>query len=181
MKKLFIFLFLFFFLLQSKAYAQSGDQKNISPTNAPNIDYVLSFPGILPDSPFYFMKVIRDKITIYRTNDPLKRIDFYLLQTDKQLLASAILVDKKNIELAKKTALKAENNYTLINEEIKKNKLKLGQDRVDKLIKADFKHQQVLNSLIKRVDKKDQETFKQVLYFSKVNLEELKKNIKDKI
>src|SRR3990167_8950559 len=78
------------------------------------IDYDLAFPGILPDHPLYKLKILRDKISAGLISDPLKKINFYLLQTDKGILATAMLVDKNKTDLASETALKAEHNYTLL-------------------------------------------------------------------
>lgn len=135
------------------------------------IQYDLAFPGMLPDSPFYKIKVLRDKISLALTQDPMKRIDFYLRQTDKGILASAMLVDKNNIALAKETALKAEHNYTMLTYELAKLKER-PQDKIfEKIKKAALKHQEVLASLAKRVKKEDQETFNTVINFSKRNIQ----------
>lgn len=135
------------------------------------IQYDLAFPGMLPDSPFYKIKVLRDKISLALTQDPMKRIDFYLRQTDKGILASAMLVDKNNIALAKETALKAEHNYTMLTYELAKLKER-PQDKIfEKIKKAALKHQEVLASLAKRVKKEDQETFNTVINFSKRNVQ----------
>src|SRR5258708_7219382 len=62
------------------------------------VKYDLEYPGLLPDSPFYKLKVFRDKMSEALISDPKKKIDFYLLQTDKGILASAMLVDKGEID-----------------------------------------------------------------------------------
>lgn len=143
----------------------------INSTSSANIivKYDLAYPGILPDSFFYKIKVFRDKVSASLISDPKNKIKFFLLQADKGILASAILVDKKNIELAKQTALKAENNMTLLTQELWKLPKRLDPTLYNKLKSASLKHQEVLNSLGKRVGGKDAKTFQTVSDFSKRN------------
>ena len=142
------------------------------------IKYDLAYPGILPDHPLYKLKVLRDKISVGLISDPQRKIDFYLLQTDKGILAAAMLIDKKKIALAKETALKAEHNFTLITYQLWTLDEKPNDAFFDKLKTASFKHQEVLNSLIKRVSSSEAKTFQTVIDFSKRNwqtIEEYKK------
>ena len=174
MKKL-LFLLIFFVL----TFYLAGDmhaQKMQGSTASAIIEYDLAFPGILPDNPLYKLKVLRDKISSYLISDPQKKIEFYLLQSDKGILASAILIDKGKIKLAQDTLLKAENNLTLITYELKgrfyeKPKPELFQ----KLKLASLKHQEVISSFIKRVPQENKKTFETVLEFSKSNLETIKR------
>lgn len=142
------------------------------------IKYDLAYPGILPDHPLYKLKVLRDKISVGLISDPQKKIDFYLLQTDKGILAAAMLIDKEKIALAQETALKAEHNLTLITYQLWTLDEKPNDAFFDKLKTASFKHQEVLNSLIKRVSSSEAKTFQTVIDFSKRNwqtIEEYKK------
>lgn len=138
-----------------------------------SVKYDLAYPGILPDSPLYKIKVLRDKISAGLINDPLKKIDFYLLQTDKGILATAMLVDNNKIKLAEETALKAENNYTLLIQQFGKLYKKPNAAFFQKLRTSSLKHQEVLLSLIKRVPKDKQSVFETVLEFSKRNLNQV--------
>jgi len=157
-KKLYKLLVFFVFVLFSTqiAFAQ--------------VKYDLAFPGILPDHPLYKIKVLRDKITAVLINNPIKKTEFYLLQADKGIHAAAMLVDKNEVELAKETALKAENNMTLLTFELKKLRQRPDQSLFDKLKLASLKHQEVLSSKEKKVGKEDKKTFQQVINFSKTNL-----------
>lgn len=136
--------------------------------------YALAYPGILPDHPFYKLKVLRSKIIPLLINDPRKKIEYYLLETDKGIAASLSLVEKKNIALAQETALKAEHNYTLLTYEVKKIKWDISKNKQDQLEKAALKHQEVLNKIIQTVPKKNKKTFETVIYFSKKNVQEIK-------
>ena len=143
------------------------DQQVILPTI---VKYDMAFPGLLPDHPMYKLKILRDKISAGLISDPLKKIDFYLLQTDKGILAAAMLVDKNKIELAKQTALKAEHNYTLLTYQLYRISKKPNKAFFDRLKTASLKHQEILLSLIKRLPENEQETFKQIIDFSNRNL-----------
>lgn len=156
-------------------------------TQSPIIKYDLAYPGILPDHPLYKLKVLRDRISLVLIGDPIKKIEFYRLQADKGMLATAMLVDKNNIPLAQTTALKAEHNFTLISDALKAYYARqqpgpykpLDKALVQKLKTASLKHQEVLNSLLKRVPKDRQKTFETVIYFSKTNIDIVEKTIKE--
>lgn len=147
-------------------------EKTIKPTPTPKtIDYNLAYPGMLPDSPIYKLKVLRDKITEKLISDPAKKVEFYLLQTDKQILAASMLADKKEVSLAKETALKGENNYSKLVYEYQTLNRKPNKTEFNKLKLAALKHQEVLNNIIKKVSNQDKKTFNDVIYFSQVNLQ----------
>jgi hypothetical protein len=57
--------------------------------------YDLPYPGILLDHPFYFLKRIRDRIMLSLITDPVKKTQFYLLQSDK-FLSMVNIYDSKN-------------------------------------------------------------------------------------
>lgn len=183
MKNAFIFLLLLIFVLFSTETAlgkeTSGKEMDISSKSA-TIKYDLAYPGILPNNLLYKLKVLRDKITAALITDPMKKAEFYLLQADKGILATAILVDKHEIKLAEETALKAEHNMTLLTDELKKITKKPSSDFTNKLRVASLKHQEVLSSLTKRVASDDKKTFVTVLNFSKTNLQTIEKFEKKK-
>jgi hypothetical protein len=60
-------------------------------TPVPTEEYVLPYPGILQDNPLYFLKTVRDRIMEWMIADPLRKIDFYVLQSDKNLNAGLLL------------------------------------------------------------------------------------------
>lgn len=173
--------FLLFLFNVTVTFAQTPTI-NLSPTStqpAP-VKYTLPYPGMLPDNPLYKMKVLRDKITIKLMSEPQKKIDFYLLQTDKQMAMVPLLVDKKSIDLAKKTALKAENNFTELTFVYKIYSLKPDNKAMNKFKTAALKHQEVLKNAMLKVEPEDKKTFQQVINFSKTNVEELEKISKRK-
>jgi hypothetical protein len=65
-----------------------------TPTPSPSkINYPLPYPGVLPGSPVYTIKMARDKIWEILISDPVKKADFYVLQADKRLASSLALIE----------------------------------------------------------------------------------------
>lgn len=116
------------------------------------VKYDLPYPGILPDNPLYFLKMIRDRIVGFLISDPLKKAEFDLLQADKRLNAGIYLLDKnkdKNARLAQSTISKGEDYFEKAIEKVDQAK-KQGLDTKDilrRLSEASKKHQEVLQSL----------------------------------
>jgi hypothetical protein len=92
-------------------YAQDISPADSS-SGSSNIDYTLPYPGLLPDHPFYIFKAIRDKLQGLLISNPLKKAEFDLLQADKRLEASYLLLttEKNKSDLSLSTLSKA-NNY----------------------------------------------------------------------
>lgn len=62
------------------------------------VSYQLPYPGLLPTNSFYFLKVTRDNVFGFFLSDPLKKTEFYLLQSDKRIEASYVLSEQKPYE-----------------------------------------------------------------------------------
>lgn len=75
-----------------------------------NVEYELSYPGMLPDNPLYFLKTIRDAVVRFLISDSLKKAEFNLLTSDKRVYAALLLVEKDKFDLALETLSKS-NNY----------------------------------------------------------------------
>lgn len=80
---------------------------------AEQIQYDLPYPGLLPDAPLYWLKTTRDRLVSFFISDPVKKAEFNLLQADKRLQASVLLVakNKKEFPLAASTISKGENYF----------------------------------------------------------------------
>lgn len=113
MKKLFICLIFFTLIFSQKAYAQTITLPMPSPTATPSanqeINYSLPYPGLLPGSPLYFVKAVRDKIQEIFTTNPLKKSNFYLLQADKRLASGMLMFEKGDKKEAEKIISKSQN------------------------------------------------------------------------
>ena len=84
---------------------------SLTPSPVPEaVEYQLPYPGILPGSPLYSIKMIRDRIIETLTSDPVKKANFYLLQADKRT-ASALMLYKKNDDKMAETTLTKAQKY----------------------------------------------------------------------
>ena len=148
------FSLLIFLLSFNISFAQE-----LSPTPTPQVNYELPYPGLLPDNPLYFLRVIRDKTAGFLISDPLKKAEFDLLQADKRLNAGVYLFNKGKISLALSTISKAENYFEQAIGKVKEARLEgMEINRITrKLIDSSKKHQEELNAL----EKKSQSSFKE--------------------
>lgn len=80
-------------------------------TESAKFEYTLPYPGILPDSPLYFLKVIRDKIEGFLISDPMIKTSFDLQTADKRLASGIALFEKGKKDLAESTISKGENYF----------------------------------------------------------------------
>jgi hypothetical protein len=117
MQKIYLWVFSSLILLLSLnsnlpgAYAQAEILSASSSSQESQINYELPYPGLLPDSPLYFLRIIRDKTVELLISDPLKKAEFDLLQSDKRVNAGIYLFNKGKISLSITTISKAENYF----------------------------------------------------------------------
>ena len=122
MKKFLIILIFLTIVILPQAYAQESDRlmnqvekipiptTSLTPSPQPTtVSYELPYPGILPGSPLYSLKALRDKLMEIFISDPLKKSSFYLLQADKRLAAGLILYERGDIIVAETTISKGQN------------------------------------------------------------------------
>ena len=72
------------------------------------LSYYFPSPGILPDHPLYWVKMIRDKIQLIFTIDKNSKITLKILYADKRLSAGYLLVTKQQESLGISTITKSE-------------------------------------------------------------------------
>lgn len=97
------FLFVFCIMLAPVfSFGQEADMTGnemviVSPSPMASItpvpDYYMVYPGLLPDSPLYMLKTMRDRVISLMIGDPLKKAEFDLLQADKRIGAAMMLID----------------------------------------------------------------------------------------
>lgn len=154
------------FLLFSPVPSHADDSLPIpSPTITPS-DYKLPYPGLLPDSPLYFLKSVRDNIVGFFIGKPLEKADFMLLQSDKQVSASYMLVNQANTktDLAVATFSQGQDAFDEAIEQTKQAH-KQGINVVEmtkKLADANQKHLQVLDQINQQVSTADKSKFQKV-------------------
>jgi len=133
--------------LSIKEATVSADSKTTK-----SVEYTLPYPGILPDNPLYFLKMIRDRIVDFLISDPLKKAEFDLLQADKRLNTGIYLNNKnkdKNANLAQSTISKGENYFEDAIKRVREAK-EQGMDTKDilrRLSESSKKRREILQSL----------------------------------
>lgn len=177
MKKIILTIISFLIILSSPLTLIHAQQPADAPVASPSptMEYKLPYPGMLPDNALYKLKVLRDKIMLVLIQNPDKKAEYHLLLANKQLLMSKMLVDKGNIPLARETALKGENQITLMTFVFKKANRKPQSKFLDEVNLASMKHQELLREIIGKVSGDDAITFSTVLEFSRRNADELQR------
>jgi hypothetical protein len=125
----------------------------ISPSPIPTptaVNYILPYPGVLPDSPLYMIKMIRDKIVLMLTGDPLKKTEKLLLYADKRLGAAQALMEGNKTALGITTITKAEKYLEQAVNEFQKAKNSKGDtSRLKEQLKlATAKHEELLTGFL---------------------------------
>lgn len=113
------------------------------------VDYFLAYPGILPDHQLWGLKVMRDRVWLFLTADPIKRAELLLLFADKRINAARDLLEKDNPGLAVSTATRAEKYLEEAVQQAfvaqqKGNDIK---PLLEKLALASLKHREVLEEM----------------------------------
>lgn len=150
MKKLLLLfaIFIFSFFPFQNAFSQNAT----SSSQVKHVEYELPYPGILPDSPLYFLKAVRDNLLAFFITDPLKKADYDLLMADKRLGSSKSLLDFKKYDLAVTTLSKSGNYFDKAIQEAAEAKRqgKNTDNILDKLWSASQKHQEVIYEMVQK-------------------------------
>ena len=117
-----------------------------------SVDYLLPYPGILPDNPLYKIKMLRDRILAFFITDPVKKAEYYLLMADKRINAGKMLIDYGKPALGDETLSKGQAYMVKAIEELKRAK---ESERdisglIEKLDKATSKHLEVLKTVLEK-------------------------------
>lgn len=146
MKKLLIVLLIIFLFVPAQVFAQEEEG---SPSAEVKVEYTLPYPGLLPDSPLYFLRASRDRIVSFLISDPLKKAEFDLLQADKRLAAGIMLAEKNKYELANSTISKGENYFeSALAKAQEAKKQRIAVDSIaSRLYHSSLKHQEVLQEM----------------------------------
>lgn len=161
-----------FLFLVSPVMAVAPSKSKISPTPTPTVkepgtvlampivavkklDYVLPYPGLLPDHPLYFLKKFRDFLFERLIVDTLRKGEFFILQADKDLNAAIFLFDSAKGDLGRQMATLAETDMAKAVDILAKAKTagkEIPASLIDKLEKALAKHVEVLTDLLARAN-----------------------------
>lgn len=135
-------------VMQTTVPATSG--ASLSPSEQPAV-YDLPYPGLLPDHPLYIIKVFRDRIVLFFTRDPLRRIEIKRHLADKRLSMGKALIKKGKIELGASTISKGEKYlFEAVNDTriyISKTP-EINQTTIDTLLVASINHEAIIQQLL---------------------------------
>ncbi len=155
---IFVLLLIIFLFFPQIQFAQANKELKMvaipQESSEKSVDYQLPYPGLLPDSRLYFLKVLRDRLVSLFVSDPLKKAELNLLNADKRLNGAFYLFnkDKTKIKLIQSTVSKAENYLGLAIAETVDAK-KQGMDTADiirRLAASSKKHQEIVRYLEKQ-------------------------------
>ncbi len=112
-----------------------------------NVKYDLPFPGkVLPDSPFWPVKALRDRMWLATTTNDTREAELLLLLADKRIAASNTFFQNAKPELGYETLLKAEHYLKLASVKMREN-ADQGLDQrefVKHLALASLKHREII-------------------------------------
>ena len=80
------------------------------------IDQQLPHPGLLPNSPFYWVAMVRDRIQLITTTNPSDKADLMIEYADKRLHSGIILIKNGQQGIGITTITKAEKYLAKTNE-----------------------------------------------------------------
>lgn len=123
-------------------------------TSQPQIEYFLAYPGVLPDSPLYKIKMLRDKVWLWLTTDVVRKAELFLLYADKRIGAGKVLVEGNQVPLGISTLTKGVKYLERAIEQTKEAKTKGKKvDSLEKNIKnASLKYEEILVGLLEKVN-----------------------------
>lgn len=114
--------------------------------------YNLPYPGILPDNPLYFFKIVRDRLTEFGTRDMLKKAELYLLYSDKRLVMAKNLSGRGKDGLAVSTLSKSEKYFEKIPDLLVASKnegVSPSSDLINRLKMSNVKHAEIEAQMLK--------------------------------
>jgi hypothetical protein len=149
------------------AYAQESKTAmptgGLIPSAVPTpIDYQLPYPGMLPDNPLYFLKAFRDNLTAFFLSKPIDKANFDLLQSDKNVQASYLLLTQQQGKtlLVFQTFSQAQDYFdnAILQAQNAKKQGYSTKDFANKLSNANQKHEQILGAIAQTTHQESSET-----------------------
>jgi len=140
------------------------------------VDYYLPYPGILPDHPLYWLKMIRDRLLLAFTKKPTDRFERLLLYADKRVGAAKALIEGGKTELGATTATKAEKylNQTVNQFKDLAKSGKATPEMNSKISKALLKHEEVLTGVLDKVSDQTKPVLEQTIGKIQSNYKKIK-------
>lgn len=155
MKKLLTALVLVLLLFVSSQATVLGAGDGLPIISSTEVQYTLPYPGVLPDSPWYFLKIIRDGVTLTVVRNEPERSFYEVFLADKRIAAAERLFAKGKFPLAAVTAMKAEE---FLREAVDRNfDKKKHSDLIAKIAVAKTKHREILRKIMMKYSSRETE------------------------
>jgi len=145
------------------------------------IEYYLPYPGLLPDSPLYKIKALRDRIALWLTFDPPEKARKELQFADKRINAAIFLMQGSKVSLGVTTATKAEKyleSAVSLTIEQFKNKKDV-KSLLTELDKSANKHLEVLRDLLIKVTGDDRKALQMAMSTSQASDDKVRQAIRE--
>ena len=95
------------FASQAVVWAQEAQENQVA-----GQEYTMPYAGLLPDSPLYPLKKMRDSVWVFFTRDNVKKADVLLLISDKKIVMAQAMADKGKWGSALKVAQDSEKDVS---------------------------------------------------------------------
>lgn len=115
------------------------------------VEYTLPFAGLLPDSPLYPLKVVRDNFWLFFTRDNIKKAEVLLLFSDRKTAASQMLFESGKWEKGVDTMTEAEQNFERMVDMVvlsKSQGVSPDEGFIQKMKLSNTKHRQIIEQLL---------------------------------
>ena len=135
---------------EEQLIAEPATLDNKSPQSVVSVEYMLPYPGILNDHPLYFLKKFRDQVLDFLIADPVKKAEFYILQSDKFLSMAMMHESQSKWDITVGTAkLSVENIDKAVNKikQVKSGGVTPPAALVDKLFMSKAKHTEIFQKM----------------------------------
>jgi hypothetical protein len=161
-----VVIIMFAFSLQ-KVHAQTENPTTqVEPQNvqliSEELEYTLPFPGILPDHPLYFVKSTRDAIMRMFISNPIKKVEFSLLQSDKYLSMAIVYADMKKWDRAGQTVVQSQKEMEQAIAEVgdaRKSGVVIPNNVINNMERSTVKHTQLIEGMKKQSEEKPNGVF----------------------
>ncbi len=150
----FVILFISVFRSAAVQYDFPLQETLIISKNENPVEYGFPNPGkVLPDSPWWSIKVIRDQLWLASTSNPEREAELLLLFADKRLVSSIKLLEKGKTELAISTLSKAEKylERAFLKEEENRKAGREVKEFLTTLATASLKHAEIIDAMSESV------------------------------
>lgn len=152
MKKLLLIFGVVLLLSTTLTVKVQAAETNATSDSQTEIQYHLPYPGILPDSPWYFFKVVRDSVVRQMVRSQPERSFYEIFLADKRMAAAEGLMVKGKFPLAAVTAMKAEELLINASKDGLKQK---NSDLISKLVVSQTKHREILVKLLDKYSSRE--------------------------